>query len=102
MAFKVPETELNLVIGVHGNAIPVVLTDALWTRFKIGEQYEVTDAGTKAAGVRNLFSLRECHGVCTRHAGAVRRRTAEARRAIHRLQQHHRRRDEEASGGRPR
>jgi len=55
--FKVPETELNLVIGVHGNAIPVVLTDALWTRFKIGEQYEVTDAGTKAAGVRNVFSL---------------------------------------------
>ncbi|MEO5814525.1 MAG: hypothetical protein ABIT20_04520 [Gemmatimonadaceae bacterium] len=56
-AFKVPESDLNLVFGVHGNAIPIVLTDALWARFKIGEQYEVMDAGTKVAGVRNVFSV---------------------------------------------
>jgi intracellular sulfur oxidation DsrE/DsrF family protein len=56
-AFKVQEGDVNLVFGVHGNAIPVVLTDALWARYKIGEQYEVTDAGTKAPGVRNVFSL---------------------------------------------
>ncbi len=55
-AFKVAEKDLNLVFGVHGNAIPVVLTDALWSRFKIGEQYEVTDAGTKSAAVRNVFA----------------------------------------------
>lgn len=55
-AFKVPEHDLNLIIGVHGDAIPVVLTDALWSRYKIGEQYEVTDGGTKSAGVRNAFS----------------------------------------------
>ncbi len=54
-AFKVSERDVNLVIGVHGDAIPVVLTDALWSRYKIGEQYEVTDGGTKAAGVRNAF-----------------------------------------------
>jgi intracellular sulfur oxidation DsrE/DsrF family protein len=56
-AFKVPERDVNLVIGVHGDAIPIVLTDALWTRFKIGEQYEVTDASTKAPGVRNVFTI---------------------------------------------
>jgi intracellular sulfur oxidation DsrE/DsrF family protein len=55
-SFKVPEHDLNLVIGVHGDGIPFLLTDALWSRFKIGEQYEVTDAGTKAPGVRNAFS----------------------------------------------
>jgi intracellular sulfur oxidation DsrE/DsrF family protein len=55
-AFKVPERDLNLVIGIHGEAIPLVLTDTMWSRFKIGEQYEVTDAGTKSAGVRNVFS----------------------------------------------
>jgi intracellular sulfur oxidation DsrE/DsrF family protein len=55
-AFQVPERDVNLVIGVHGDAIPVVLTDSLWARYKIGEQYEVTDAGTKVAGVRNAFS----------------------------------------------
>ena len=55
-SFKVAERDLNLLIGVHGEGFPLVLTDALWSRFKIGEQYEVTDAGTKSPGVRNVFS----------------------------------------------
>ena len=54
--FKVPEHDLNLIIGVHGEAIPIVLNDALWARYKIGEQYEVIDGGTKSPGLRNLFS----------------------------------------------
>jgi len=41
---------------LHGDAIPVVLTDALWSRYKIGEQYGVVDQGTKSAGVRNVFA----------------------------------------------
>jgi intracellular sulfur oxidation DsrE/DsrF family protein len=55
-SFKVPEHDVNLVIGVHGDAIPVVLVDSLWSRYKIGEQYELTDGGTKAPGIRNLFT----------------------------------------------
>jgi intracellular sulfur oxidation DsrE/DsrF family protein len=55
-AFKVPERDVNLVIGVHGDAIPVVLADALWSRYKIGEQYSVIDAGTKSPGLRNVFT----------------------------------------------
>lgn len=55
-AFKVPEREINLVIGVHGDAIPVVLNDALWSRYKIGQQYNITDGGTKAPGERNVFT----------------------------------------------
>lgn len=55
-AFGVPEREVNLVLGIHGEGIPVVLNDALWTRFKIGEQYEVMDATTSSASTRNPFS----------------------------------------------
>ena len=55
-AFKTSEHDVNLIFGVHGDAIPVVLTDALWSRYKIGEQYEVTDAGTKLPAVRNVFT----------------------------------------------
>ena len=55
-AFGVPERDVNLVVGVHGEAIPVVLADALWTRFKLGEQYEVSDAAAKGAAVRNVFT----------------------------------------------
>lgn len=54
-SFKVPEHDINLVFGIHGEAIPVVLNDSLWTRFKIGEQYEVMDGGTKSPSVRNPF-----------------------------------------------
>lgn len=55
-AFKVSERDVNLVVGIHGEAIPVLLTDALWSRFKLGEQYELTDGSTKSAAVRNLFT----------------------------------------------
>lgn len=55
-AFKVPERDVNLVIGIHGEGLPAVLTDATWARFKIGEQYELMDAGMKAPAVRNVFS----------------------------------------------
>jgi intracellular sulfur oxidation DsrE/DsrF family protein len=54
-AFHLPEHELNLVIGIHGEGIPIVLTDAVWERYKIGEQYEVTDAG-KAPAAHNVFT----------------------------------------------
>jgi len=54
-AFKVAERDINLVFGVHGDAIPVVLGDALWSRYKIGEQYEVIDGATRLPAVRNVF-----------------------------------------------
>lgn len=54
-AFKTPEREVNLVMGIHGEGIPFVLTDAVWSRYKIGEQYDVKDGATKQPAVRNVF-----------------------------------------------
>lgn len=54
-AFGVPEREINLVMAVRGTGIPIVLTDALWQKYKLGEQYGITDPSTKAPGTRNLF-----------------------------------------------
>ena len=54
-AFKVPEDQVNLVVGVQGEGIPIVLSDALWSRFHIGQHFELTDAATKAPATRNLF-----------------------------------------------
>ncbi len=53
--FKVAEREINVVIGIHGDAIPIVLQDALWSSLKIGEQYGVRDAATNAPAIRNVF-----------------------------------------------
>lgn len=54
-SFKVPEHDVNLVVGIHGEAAPLVLNDALWERYAIGKRYEVTDGATKDAAVRNVF-----------------------------------------------
>ncbi|MGH9886386.1 MAG: hypothetical protein ACREBE_12705 [bacterium] len=55
-AFKTPERDVNIVVGVHGDAAPFVLTDALWARYKIGQQYEVTDGATKSPATHNVFT----------------------------------------------
>ena len=55
-AFKVSEKEINLVFGIHGEGIPFVLSDAVWSRYRIGEGYEVMDGGTKAAATTNVFT----------------------------------------------
>ncbi len=54
-AFKIPEHDVNLVIGIHGEAAPLVLNDALWERYTIGQRYQVTDGETKGAATRNVF-----------------------------------------------
>lgn len=54
-AFGVPENEINLVMAVRGTGIPLVLNDALWQKFHLGEQYGINDPTTKRAGTRNLF-----------------------------------------------
>lgn len=54
-AYRVADRDVNLVLGIHGEGIPIVLGDMLWSRYRIGEQYEVTDVATKAPAVRNVF-----------------------------------------------
>lgn len=55
-AYRVSDRDVSLVIGIHGEGLPIVLGDGLWSRYRIGEQYEITDVATTAASVRNVFS----------------------------------------------
>jgi len=55
-AFKTPERDVNLVMGIHGEAAPYLFNDALWERYKLGQQYEVTDGETKSPALRNVFT----------------------------------------------
>lgn len=56
-AFNVPDKDINLVIGLHGEGFPFAMNDAFWTRFRIGEQYEVTDGSTKKPATVNVFTM---------------------------------------------
>lgn len=53
-AFHVAERDVNLVLCVHDEAIPFVLTDALWERFKIADQYGVATT-LQPRPVKNIF-----------------------------------------------
>jgi intracellular sulfur oxidation DsrE/DsrF family protein len=53
-AFHAADRDINLVLCVHGEGIPIVLADALWDRFKIADQYGVAPA-IQARPVKNVF-----------------------------------------------
>lgn len=59
---------VNLVMAVRGTGVPIVLSDALWARFRLGEQYGVTEPGTGAPAVRNPFIAANVqpHGLVSR------------------------------------
>jgi intracellular sulfur oxidation DsrE/DsrF family protein len=53
-AFHVADRDVNLVLCVHDEAIPIVLIDALWERFKIADQYGVAPA-LQPRPMKNVF-----------------------------------------------
>jgi intracellular sulfur oxidation DsrE/DsrF family protein len=56
-AFRVAESDVNLVLGVQAEATPLLLSDSLWSRFRIGELFDVIDPATKAPATKNLFTM---------------------------------------------
>lgn len=53
--YHVEPPAVNLVMGVRGTAIPIVLDDQLWARFGLGEQYGILDPATRQPAIRNPF-----------------------------------------------
>lgn len=55
-SFGVEGKDINLVMGVRGTGIPIVLGDEVWAKYRLGEQYGITDPHTRAPAVRNLYT----------------------------------------------
>lgn len=53
--YNVPEKDVNLVLAVRGTGIPIVLSDEVWAKYKLGENYGITDPVTKQPALRNPF-----------------------------------------------
>lgn len=60
-AYGVPPREVNLVLGVRGSGLPLVLADGPWARYRLGEQYSITDPASGAAAIRNPFVTANVH-----------------------------------------
>ncbi len=52
-----PDADISAVVVLRHNAIPFAMKDELWTKYKFGETFKVTDKNTGAPAVRNpLFT----------------------------------------------
>lgn len=55
-AFRVPDRDVSLVLGVRGGGLPIAFTDELWRTYALGAHYEVADPAARAPAVRNVFT----------------------------------------------
>ena len=50
-----PENECNVVVVLRHNAIPYAMEDRLWSKYKLGEFFNIKDDTTSAPSLRNRF-----------------------------------------------
>ena len=56
-AYSADPTHVSAVIGIHGSALPIGLTNAAWEKYELGKVINVNDPDTKAAAKRNVFAV---------------------------------------------
>lgn len=56
-AYEAPAGHVSVVIGVHGAALPLGLSDAVWDRYELGKRINVNDPDTKEPARRNVFAV---------------------------------------------
>ncbi len=54
--YGVPESDLGVVIVLRHTGVPLAFTDALWSKYKLGEVFKVNDPATGAPSTRNFFA----------------------------------------------
>ncbi len=54
-AYGLTDKDLSAVVGFRHFAMPMALSDAMWSKYKIGEAFKVNDPATKAPATRNPF-----------------------------------------------
>jgi intracellular sulfur oxidation DsrE/DsrF family protein len=55
-AYGMKDTDLSAVFGAHGGALPLVMNDALWSKYEFGKRYAENDPATRQAAMRNPFA----------------------------------------------
>jgi intracellular sulfur oxidation DsrE/DsrF family protein len=52
-----PDTDLTALVVLRHNGIVMGMDDKLWAKYKLGEQFKVTDMTTNAPSLRNPFNV---------------------------------------------
>jgi len=70
-AYKIPETDMSAVTVLRHNAICMAMTDAIWSKYKLGEVFNITDPTTSKPAERNIFAQAATFAIPPFSAGAV-------------------------------
>jgi len=55
-AYGVPEKDISVVVTLYGRTMALGLQDAMWAKYKLGEQLSIVDPTTNAPLARNWFA----------------------------------------------
>lgn len=55
-AYNLPDGQVTAVVGSRHMAVPFVLNDDIWSRYKVGEFFKIADPQTHAPATRNVFA----------------------------------------------
>jgi intracellular sulfur oxidation DsrE/DsrF family protein len=53
--YKLSATDITAMLVVRNSAIGLLLTDPIWSRYKLGAMWNVIDPATKAPATRNIY-----------------------------------------------
>lgn len=56
-AYGAPRDHVSAVVGVHGAALPIALSDGAWDRYELGKRINVSDPATNEPAKRNVFAV---------------------------------------------
>ena len=57
--YGLPDSQITAVVGLRHFAMPMALPDALWERYRIGENMQISDRTTGGPATRNPFLHRD-------------------------------------------
>ncbi len=54
--FGLEHPDINTIVGIASHAFPINVTDAIWLKYSLGEQWKIKDSKTGTWAVRNVFA----------------------------------------------
>lgn len=58
VAYGVTNSDVGAVLVIRHNTIPIALNDSVWAKYKLGENFQITDPDTNAPALKNPFYLK--------------------------------------------
>jgi len=69
--YGVPTKDLSAVTVLRHDAVCMAMSDSIWAKYKLGEQFEVNDPNTNKPAERNVFAKKDSFAIPPFAMGAI-------------------------------